>query len=115
MTSAIQNGGSYYTIGYTPELNQLNGQYRNIKLKLDNASYDLAYRRGYYVMMGPCPMKRQPADCLLCSGLLLEQTLEHACLYLEILILVRTNDDNKELRFIIFAANRVNVGKPEAG
>jgi hypothetical protein len=49
MTSAIQNGGSYYTIGYTPELNQLNGQYRNIKLKLDNASYDLAYRRGYYV------------------------------------------------------------------
>jgi hypothetical protein len=48
MTSAIQNGGSYYTIGYTPELNQLNGRYRNIKLKLDNASYDLAYRRGYY-------------------------------------------------------------------
>jgi VWFA-related protein len=48
MASAIQNGGSYYTIGYTPELNQLDGQYRNIKLKLDNASYDLAYRRGYY-------------------------------------------------------------------
>jgi VWFA-related protein len=49
MSSAIQNGGNYYTIGYTPESKQLNGQYRNIKLKLDNAHYDLAYRRGYYV------------------------------------------------------------------
>jgi VWFA-related protein len=58
MASAIQNGGSYYTIGYTPESKQLNGQYRNIKLNLDNAHYDLAYRRGYYVDPAASPSGR---------------------------------------------------------
>ncbi len=43
----IQNGGSYYTLGYAP-VKKPDGRFRRIKLRLDNARYSLAYRRGYY-------------------------------------------------------------------
>ena len=48
MASAVENGSSYYTIGYVPAAGKLDGKFRNIKLRLDNAGYELAYRRGYY-------------------------------------------------------------------
>jgi VWFA-related protein len=45
---AIQNGESYYTIGYVPQSNKFDGNFRKIKVKLDNSKYDLEYRSGYY-------------------------------------------------------------------
>jgi len=46
---AIDNGASYYTIGYTPPASALNGHFREIKVRLDNpAGATLAYRRTFY-------------------------------------------------------------------
>ncbi len=48
VASAIGNGESYYTLGYTPEEKNFNGDFRKIKVKVDDAKYDLEYRSGYY-------------------------------------------------------------------
>jgi VWFA-related protein len=50
---AIENGSSYYTLGYTPDLKQYDGAFRRVQVRVDvagagNAAYELAYRRGYY-------------------------------------------------------------------
>jgi VWFA-related protein len=44
----IENGSSYYTIGYVPPAQKPSDQFRKIRLHLDNAGYKLAYRPGYY-------------------------------------------------------------------
>jgi hypothetical protein len=48
VASAIGNGESYYTLGYKPEDKSFNGDFRKIKVKVDDAKYDLEYRSGYY-------------------------------------------------------------------
>lgn len=48
MENAIENGCSYYTIGYIPSDEKLDGTYRKIKVKVDSGGYGLAYRHGYY-------------------------------------------------------------------
>jgi len=47
IASAVEGGASYYTIGYVPATRP-DGNFRSIALHLDNANYNLAYRRGYY-------------------------------------------------------------------
>ena len=49
-TSAVENGSSYYTIGYIPAKKKLDGKFRSIKVHLDNVHCELAYRRGYYAV-----------------------------------------------------------------
>jgi VWFA-related protein len=46
MQNALENGSSYYTVGYVPPKGP-DGQFRKIQVRLDGARYDLAYRRGY--------------------------------------------------------------------
>jgi VWFA-related protein len=48
VATAIGNGESYYTLGYKPEEKNFNGDFRKIKVKVDDAKYDLEYRSGYY-------------------------------------------------------------------
>jgi VWFA-related protein len=48
VASAIDNGASYYTIGYVPASKDFNGDFRKVKVKIDNSKFELAYRRGYY-------------------------------------------------------------------
>jgi len=48
MANAIKNGASYYTVGYVPTSKQGDGKFRGIKVRLDGASYALAYRKGYF-------------------------------------------------------------------
>lgn len=45
--SAVENGSNYYTLVFAPG-KKLDGRFRRIQVKLDGASYTLAYRRGYY-------------------------------------------------------------------
>lgn len=47
--SAVENGSSYYTIGYVPAAKKLDGKFRSIKVHLD-VHGELAYRRGYYAV-----------------------------------------------------------------
>ena len=45
---AVESGSSYYTIGFVPVANKLNGQFHKLQVRIDNGAYNLAYRRGYY-------------------------------------------------------------------
>ena len=44
----VENGSSYYTIGYAPSDKRLDAAFRTIDVRLDHSGYKLAYRRGYY-------------------------------------------------------------------
>jgi VWFA-related protein len=48
VAKAIDNGSSYYTIGYVPVADKLDGRFHKIQVRLDNGGYKLAYRQGYY-------------------------------------------------------------------
>jgi VWFA-related protein len=48
LTHAIDDGAHYYTLSYTPANSKMDGGYRRIEVRLNQGSYDLAYRRGYF-------------------------------------------------------------------
>ena len=70
LAAVIENGASYYTIGYVPT-KQPDGRFRTIQLRLDNGHYDLAYRRGYYADTGDKPFGHSFSD----TSVLLAATL----------------------------------------
>lgn len=61
VASAVEDGGSYYTVGYKPS-NQPDGLFRKIQLNIDNVNYNLAYRYGYDAdaAQTPASCSRQP-------------------------------------------------------
>jgi VWFA-related protein len=44
---AIADGAHYYTIAYSPTNKKMDGSYRQIKIKIPDTKYKLAYRPGY--------------------------------------------------------------------
>jgi VWFA-related protein len=60
VADAVENGSSYYTIGFAPGGKKLDGHYRRIKLTLDNGSVNLAYRHGYYADPTDKPSAHNP-------------------------------------------------------
>jgi VWFA-related protein len=48
LATAVENGASYYTIGYVPDAKKVDGHFRNIKLRVEEDKYNVSYRRGYY-------------------------------------------------------------------
>jgi VWFA-related protein len=61
VASAVEDGVSYYTVGYKPS-KQPDGLFRKIQLSIDNAKYNLAYRRGYYADAVDKPSAHNPED-----------------------------------------------------
>lgn len=49
VADAVENGSSYYTIAYAPQMGNQNNQFRSIRVKVDDdRGMRLEYRRGYY-------------------------------------------------------------------
>jgi len=48
VANAVENGSSYYTIGYVPRTRDFHGEFRKFKVRLDDCNCQLAYRRGYF-------------------------------------------------------------------
>lgn len=48
LARVINNGTRYYSLAYSPSNPAMNGRFRRIQVKVLNAKYTLAYRRGYY-------------------------------------------------------------------
>ena len=48
VSASIQDGSSYYVLGYYPARKQWDGTFRTIKVKADRAGLSLRHRRGYY-------------------------------------------------------------------
>jgi VWFA-related protein len=85
MASAIENGSSYYTLSYVPPVKNLDGKLHTIKLRLDDAHYDLAYRRSYFAAL---PGKSSVSDPV-ASSQMTESTLPGAPLATQILFQAR--------------------------
>ncbi len=60
VASAIDNGSSYYTIGYVPAETNFDGRFHKIKVRMDHARYNLSYRRGYYADPAGKPSANNP-------------------------------------------------------
>jgi VWFA-related protein len=59
---AIDDGASYYTIGYVPAARADDGSFHKIQVRTANVSYKLAYRRGYYADPPSKPSIHTPAN-----------------------------------------------------
>ncbi len=47
-TEAIDDGSNFYTIAYTPNDMRWNGDYRHIKVQVNQPGLELSYRQGFY-------------------------------------------------------------------
>jgi VWFA-related protein len=62
---AVEIGSNYYTIAYTPQNRNWNGDFRKIAVKVDKPGVTLAYRRGYFADdPGGSPNKNAPGNAL---------------------------------------------------
>jgi VWFA-related protein len=48
LNKVLRDGSKYYTIAYKPMNESMHGEYRTIKVEVNNCRCRLAYRRGYY-------------------------------------------------------------------
>jgi VWFA-related protein len=62
VASAVENGSSYYTVGYVPAAKPFDGQYRKIELRTENAGFRLAYRHGYFADPPDKPSAHTPGE-----------------------------------------------------
>jgi VWFA-related protein len=60
VASAVENGASFYTLGFAPGGKKLDGQFRRIQVRLDGGGYTLSYRRGYYADATNKPSSHNP-------------------------------------------------------
>jgi VWFA-related protein len=50
IAEVVKQSADFYTITYSPEDNDMNGQFRPIEVKVNGAKYNLSYRRGYFAL-----------------------------------------------------------------
>ncbi len=62
VAEVVENGSSYYTIGYVPDRKRFDGEFHTFKVRLENATYKLAYRRGYYADSPDKPSTHHPGE-----------------------------------------------------
>jgi VWFA-related protein len=74
VADAVENGSSYYTLGYVPASRGFDGQYRKLQIKLDrgsggaNADLKLSYRHGYFADDPEKPSEHSPGETSLISS-----------------------------------------------
>ena len=74
VASAVENGSSYYTIGFVPGTGQFDGQFRKLEVRLDGGDVNLAYRHGYYADAPDKPTEHTPGQ----TSLIMAATLHGA-------------------------------------
>jgi VWFA-related protein len=60
VADAIENGASYYTIGYVPNGEKFDRRFHKIQVRMDKSSYQLDYRNGYYAISRDKPSVYNP-------------------------------------------------------
>ena len=74
VASVVENGSSYYSIGYVPSALELDGQFRKIQVRIDGHDYKLGYRHGYYADPPDKPSPHNPGQ----TSLIVAATLHGA-------------------------------------
>ena len=97
--SAIEDGSSYYTIGYMPAALKLDGSFRRIKVTVDHGGDKLAYRDGYYAEpgYGPGSGAQNPEGSKLITSAILEGAPPSTQIYLEARVLPSTDAQFKDV------------------
>lgn len=91
--SAVNNGSSYYTVGYAPS-GKFDGEFRKIQVHLDDGGvYKLSYRRGYFADSPDKPSAHNPGE----PSLMTSATLLGAPPATQILFLARVLPDTSPL------------------
>jgi VWFA-related protein len=85
VASAVEDGSSYYTIAYVPTDKEVDGKFHKTQVRADNASWQLAYRRGYYADVSGMPTAHSPGK----TSLILAATLHGAPAATQILFQAR--------------------------
>jgi hypothetical protein len=62
VAKVVDNGASYYTIGYVPAARADDGNFHKIQVRTATGGYKLAYRRGYYADAPDKPSIHTPAN-----------------------------------------------------
>lgn len=57
-----ESGSSYYTLSYVPAKNEFDGEFHRFKVRVDNASYGLTYRSGYFADPPDKPSTHHPDE-----------------------------------------------------
>ena len=66
MTHAVNDGARYYTLGYAPSNQKLDGTFRRIQVKISGDNHVVSYRQGYYAdKFLDAPAKQSASDALL--------------------------------------------------
>jgi VWFA-related protein len=68
VAKVVDNGSSYYTIGYVPAARADDGNFHRIQVRTEVSSYKLAYRRGYYADPPDKPSIHTPASASLVTA-----------------------------------------------
>jgi hypothetical protein len=72
VASAVENGGSYYTIGFVPPAKQVDtAMFHKIQVHADNGGWELAYRRGFYADFSEKPSAHNPGKANLATAAVL--------------------------------------------
>jgi hypothetical protein len=91
--NAVNNGSSYYTVGYVPE-GKLDGRFRKVQLQVaDAGAYKLSFHRGYYADPSDKPSTHNPGE----PSLMTSTTLLGAPPATQILFLARVLPDTDPL------------------
>lgn len=85
VTSAVENGSSYYSLAFAPGGKKMDGHFRRIQVKVDGGSYALSYRRGYYADATNRPSAHNPGA----TGVINSATLHGAPPATQVLFLSR--------------------------
>jgi VWFA-related protein len=91
--SVVNNGSSYYTVGYAPA-GKFHGDFRKVLVRLDDGGpYKLSYRRGYFADSPDNPSTHNPGE----PSLMKSATLLGAPPATQVLFLARVLPDSNPL------------------
>jgi VWFA-related protein len=68
VADAMDHGANYYTLAYVPT-SEMNGHFRRFRVRIDNASFKLAYRAGYFDDPIDKPSTRRPGETSLIDAI----------------------------------------------
>jgi VWFA-related protein len=61
---SVEDGSNYYTLGYTPDREGPDQEFRHIEVKIDRSDVQMAYRRGYYPKPKKTPSPEESVHAL---------------------------------------------------
>jgi VWFA-related protein len=109
VANAVENGSSYYTIGYVPSKKEFKGEFRKIQVRIDGSDYKLAYRTGYYADSPDKPGPRSIEQMSLINAAAMHGTPPDTGILFKARVLPATDQSFKEVKLTAGAAGEMSA------